>query len=122
MQLKKQLAERIVADFHSREAAPRAAEDWARQFQKDEVPEQVENVSVLFRDIESKFADGTAIKLDKLMARSGLADSASDAQRKIKAGAVRIDGEVHQDPVLRVRVPAEFILRVGRQLKRVSIS
>jgi tyrosyl-tRNA synthetase len=122
MQLKKELAERIIGDFHSRDAARQAAEDWAKQFQKDEVPEQVENVSVLFRDIESKFADGTAIKLDKLMARSGLADSASDAQRKIKAGAVRIDGEVHQDPVLRIRVPAEFVLRVGRQLKRVSIS
>src|SRR5262245_14652684 len=35
MEVKKELAERIVKDFHSREAAQRAGEDWARQFQKD---------------------------------------------------------------------------------------
>jgi tyrosyl-tRNA synthetase len=122
MQLKKDLAERIVRDFHSRDAARKAAEDWARQFQKDEVPEQIESMAVPFREIESKSADGTAIKLDKLLARSGLADSASDGQRKIKAGAVRIDGQVQQEPVLRVKLPAEFVVRVGRQLKRVSIT
>ena len=122
MQLKKDLAQRIVADFYSPEAAQRAAEDWAKQFQKDEVPEQIESLTVPFREIESKFGNGTAIKLDKLLARSGLADSASDGQRKIKAGAVRIDGEVHREPVLAIKIPAEFVLRVGRQLKRVSIS
>jgi tyrosyl-tRNA synthetase len=122
MQLKKDLAERIVRDFHSRDAARKGAEDWARQFQKNEVPEQIESMAVPFREIESKSADGTAIKLDKLLARSGLADSASDGQRKIKAGAVRIDGQVQQEPVLRVKLPAEFVVRVGRQLKRVSIT
>jgi tyrosyl-tRNA synthetase len=122
MQLKKELAERIVTDFHSRDAAQQAAQDWAKQFQKDEVPEQIEALAVSFKEVESKFANGTAIKLDKLMARSGMADSASDAQRKIKARAVRIDGKVHQDPVLPIKIPAEFVLRVGRLLKRVSIS
>ena len=39
MQAKKDLARRIVADFHSAEAAAKAGEDWAKQFQKDEVPE-----------------------------------------------------------------------------------
>src|ERR1700723_438956 len=38
MELKKELARSIVADFHSPEAAKQAAEDWAGQFQKDEVP------------------------------------------------------------------------------------
>jgi len=42
MQAKKELAQRIVADFHSGEAAEKAAEDWARDFQKgEEVAEQV---------------------------------------------------------------------------------
>ena len=34
MQAKKELARRIVADFHSAEAAAKAGEDWAKQFQK----------------------------------------------------------------------------------------
>ena len=44
MQAKKDLARRIVTDFHSAEAAEKAAEDWAKQFQKDEVPEDVEEM------------------------------------------------------------------------------
>src|SRR6266702_4846044 len=35
MALKKELARSMVADFHSAEAATKAAEDWAKQFQKD---------------------------------------------------------------------------------------
>src|SRR6478672_112902 len=46
MQAKKDLARRIVADFHSSEAAAQAGEDWAKQFQKDEVPEEVEEIAV----------------------------------------------------------------------------
>ena len=46
MDAKKDLARRIVTDFHSAEAAAKAAEDWAKQFQKDEVPEDVEEVTV----------------------------------------------------------------------------
>src|SRR6202453_3721051 len=46
MQAKKELARRIVGDFHSAEAAGKAGDDWARQFQKDEVPESVEEIEV----------------------------------------------------------------------------
>src|SRR5262249_1006221 len=35
MQAKKDLARRIVTDFHSAEAAAKAGEDWAKQFQKE---------------------------------------------------------------------------------------
>src|SRR6202021_46872 len=51
MQAKKDLARRIVADFHSADAATKAGEDWAKQFQKDEVPEDVNHVSVKLEDI-----------------------------------------------------------------------
>ena len=44
MEAKKDLARRIVTDFHSAEAAAKAAEDWAKQFQKDEIPQDVEEV------------------------------------------------------------------------------
>ena len=58
MQLKKDLARRIVADFHSAEAAAKAGEDWAKQFQKDEVPEEVEEISVeLTPDIARQLID-----------------------------------------------------------------
>jgi tyrosyl-tRNA synthetase len=46
MYAKKDLARRIVADFHSADAATKAGEDWAKQFQKNEVPEEAETVLV----------------------------------------------------------------------------
>src|SRR5215471_14023062 len=46
MELKKALARRIVQDFHSEQAAKDADANWARQFQKDEVPENVETVEL----------------------------------------------------------------------------
>ena len=51
MQAKKDLARRIVTDFHSAEAGAKAGEDWAKQFQKDEVPEEVEEVAVDLADV-----------------------------------------------------------------------
>jgi tyrosyl-tRNA synthetase len=121
MALKKELAATIVEDFHSTEAARQAGEDWARQFQKDETPEHIETVEISFAEIAAKSGEGSVVKLDKLLARCGLADSATDAQRKIKAKAVRVDGEVKTEPILPVKAPAELTIRVGRQMKKAAI-
>src|SRR5256714_5721223 len=51
MELKKALARRIVQDFHGEQAAKAADENWAKQFQKDEVPTDLETVSVNIQDI-----------------------------------------------------------------------
>ena len=120
MQVKKDLARRMVADFHSAEAAQAADANWARMFQKDEAPENLEQVSVSFAEVAAGNADG--IKLDKLLAKVGLASSVSDGLRKVKQNAVRVDNEVKNEPILQVKRPAEFTLRVGRMMKKVSIS
>jgi tyrosyl-tRNA synthetase len=122
MAAKKGLATKIVADFHGEPAAKEAGENWAKIFQKDEVPEAVEHVRVRYADVAASHADSTAIKLDKLLARCGLADSVSDGLRKVRAKAVRIDGDVKGDPILPIQVPAEFTLRVGRFLKKVTVA
>lgn len=121
MQAKKDLAARIVTDFHGAEAATKANADWARQFQKDEVLEDLEIVAVAYSEVSAKSGNGVAVKLDKVLARAGLADSATDAQRKLKAKAVKIEGEVKTEPTLSVTLPAEFTIRVGRLMKRVVI-
>ena len=117
MQLKKELARNIVADFHGIAAAQQAEEDWARQFQKDEVPEDVERVTVPFAEV-SKDA---GVRLDKLVARCGMAESVSDALRKVKAKAVRINNEVHAEQNATLHAGEEFTLRVGRLMKRVML-
>ncbi len=121
MQLKKELARRIVADFHGSAGAARAADDWSRQFQRDEVPQDIEEVNIAIADVAAPSVSGS-VKLDKLLARAGLADSVADGARKIKAKSVRVDGEVKLDPILRVSVGDKLTIRVGRLLKRVAIS
>jgi tyrosyl-tRNA synthetase len=121
MRAKKDLAKKIIADFHSADAAEQAERNWEKQFQKDELPENVETVSVAYSEIIAK-ADGAAVKLDKLLAKAGLAESVSDGLRKIKQKAVRVDGDVKLEPVLPLTPPAEITVRVGRNIKRVAIS
>jgi tyrosyl-tRNA synthetase len=133
MQAKKDLARRIVTDFHSSEAAGKAGEDWAKQFQKDEVPEDVEEVGVQLREVwaaddqEAIFdavAQGTnwpdcRIKLDKTIAKAGLADSTTDAVRKLKQKAVSVNGEVKTDPVIFWNPTSQMMLRVGKRIRSV---
>src|SRR5258706_9160303 len=88
MKVKQELAKRIVADFHSADVADLAATDWSKQFQRDEVPAELETVKLNLSDVLS-MSDTTSIKLDKLLPKSGLAEPVSDGMRKIKQNAVR---------------------------------
>jgi tyrosyl-tRNA synthetase len=127
MALKKELARSIVADFHSAEAATKATEDWAKQFQKGGVPEDVEEAAVALAAISApSLVPGVIrIKLDKLLFQLGLADSVSDAVRKIKQKAVRVNGELKTDPTLLWSLKdlkEPLTVRAGRKLKRVTVT
>ncbi len=117
MALKKELARGIVADFHSAEAAAKAGEDWAKQFQKREVPDDIEEVAISVEVTQ----DGR-VRLDKLLARSGLADSVSDAVRKIKQKAVKVNGEMATHSAVLLDTNAPITLQVGRKMKRIRAS
>jgi tyrosyl-tRNA synthetase len=125
MQAKKELARRIVADFHSPETGARAADDWAKQFQKDEVPEDAEEISVGLDELGATEEQGrTLVRMDRVLLKCGLADSATDAARKIKQGSVRVNNAIQKEPrvALNGSFPARLILRVGKQLKIAVIS
>ena len=124
MQAKKDLARRIVTDFHSADAATKAGEDWAKQFQKDEVPEDVEEVAVTLGEIGGHVVDTNrgaeaTVRADRLLVRCGLAASATDAGRKLKQGSVRVDDHVLTEPYFSRTGPPPMTLhlRVGKQLK-----
>jgi len=140
MALKKELARGIVADFHSAEAASKAAEDWAKQFQRGQAPDELELVEIQLKDVQASVsgavrviggieqpAETDLIRIDKLVRLAGLAASNTEAAGKHKQGAVslvRIDGE-NIDPrrELVVFAPTNQILRlrVGRRMKKVLI-
>jgi len=148
MKVKKGLAAKIVADFHSEAAAQRAAQDWEKQFQKNEMPREIETLEISSVQVASSHLSPEAIesdrlqllndpnlfhdppkgkravvlKADKLLAQTGLAESNSDGLRKIKQGAVEIDGIRVQSPSIGKIVPCELIIRVGRKMKKVKIT
>jgi tyrosyl-tRNA synthetase len=119
MQAKKDLAKRIIADFHSADAAEQSEENWARQFQKDEVPEDLEEIKLSAAELGA--VEGK-LKLANILTKAELAESNSDAQRKIKSGAVKIDGEVYKELFLEAKAPKELVIRVGRKMKKVLLA
>ncbi|HEY2234928.1 MAG TPA: tyrosine--tRNA ligase [Candidatus Angelobacter sp.] len=133
MQLKKALARRIVQDFHGEQAAAAADANWAKQFQKDEVPEEIEkvttNISEVGWSVPGIQVGGPryqGIRLDKVLVKCGLAPSVAEAARKIKEGAVRIGGKVETSThILVTSLPAELPvdwlegkpIRLGKRMK-----
>jgi tyrosyl-tRNA synthetase len=145
MQLKKVLARRIVQDFHGEQAAKAADENWVRQFQKDQVPTDIEVARVQLAQVYVKeteaLSDATLpyyplfdlnevklgsfiplLRLDKIISAVNLAGSNSEASRKLKERAVRIDGNVVVVNQIATPVPSkEFALNVGRHWRKVQI-
>jgi tyrosyl-tRNA synthetase len=156
MAAKKDLARRIVADFHSAEAAGKAGEDWAKQFQKEEVPDALEEIRVRYEDVrwDAQNAEDVAhspdgigfdpgfraigldgvlrgIRLDGLLVKCGLADSVTDAARKLKAGSVKILDQMKKDTEYLEQSPrimltfqgssTRLVLRIGKKIKAAVI-
>jgi tyrosyl-tRNA synthetase len=115
MQVKMELGRRIVSDFHSNRDADAAIEAFDREVRQGLEPADIETV-----DLPPQANTSSGIHIHKLLALIGLADSVTDATRKIKAGAVEIDGQVYKE--LNIQ-PASgvIVLRVGKKWKRVKI-
>jgi tyrosyl-tRNA synthetase len=116
MEAKMALGKQIVADFHSAADADRAAEVFHRVVQRKEVPQDIPTMPLP----EGVTKDGR-IRIDKLLAKVGLAESVNDAVRKIKAGAVEVNGARVSD--LAIPNPAvELIIQVGKNWRRITSS
>ena len=114
MEAKVALGKSIVADFHTAEDGERAADVFNAVVRRKEVPADLPEVTLP----EGVRVEG-GIRVDKLLPKIGLADSVSDAVRKIKAGAVEINGEKQKDLLLK-DPPAELVIQVGKNWRRVT--
>jgi tyrosyl-tRNA synthetase len=114
MEAKMELGRLIVTDFHSAGEARQAQEVFTRVVRQKEVPAEMAVVAM---------PDGVAAangnRVDKLIAKIGLAESVSDAVRKIKAGAVHINGERVTD-LVHAAGDGDLIIQVGKNWRRVS--
>ncbi|HEY0874691.1 MAG TPA: tyrosine--tRNA ligase [Vicinamibacterales bacterium] len=103
-QAKVDLATRIISDFHGERGAAQAADEFERRFSRRELP-----VDARVVELDD---DEWSAPLEKRLVRCGLAESSSDARRKITQGGVRINGK---KAALGEPVPAEaYLLQAGK--------
>jgi tyrosyl-tRNA synthetase len=85
------------------------------------VPVEVEEIAVSLAEIGgARDEQGRVVlRVDRLLVRCGLAESTTDAARKIKQGSVRLENVVHKEPriALNGSLSARLLLQVGKQLK-----
>jgi len=116
MEAKMELARHIVADFHSDSEAAAAREAFDREVRRGMEPDDTETV-----DLPPQAVTDRGVRLDKLLAFVGLASSVTEAVRRLKAGAVEIDGEICKDLLL-PDATGTVVIRSGKLWKRVRVS
>ena len=121
MEAKKRLARTIVAGFHGEAAAQSADENWAKMFQQKGESENLEEVSISYADVAG--TEPNQIRLPRLLVHLGLAASGAEANRKIAEKAVKLDGEVAENPLVRLAaLPARLVVRLGKRAKVAVIA
>ncbi|MGO9228621.1 MAG: tyrosine--tRNA ligase, partial [Bryobacteraceae bacterium] len=132
MEAKIALGKSIVADYHPAAEAERAAEVFNAVVRQKQRPEKIEEVALPADLTQTGISriqhTGTqqtqagisriAIRVDKLLARIGLAESVSDGARKIKAGAVEING-VKWTALTWAESAPELLIQVGKNWRKV---
>jgi tyrosyl-tRNA synthetase len=119
------LAKLIIADFHTAADAAAAEAEFDKVFVRKEAPDAVREVEV--RSGAAPEGDAsTAVyagdSLNRVLVKCGLAESGSEATRKIKQGGVKIDGAKVSDFGWKVPGPGEYLLQVGaRQFVRLVL-
>jgi tyrosyl-tRNA synthetase len=109
MQQKKRLALTIVRDFHSESDAAAAQAAFESVVQHKQIPAEIQAVEV-----------SEVLRIDKLLARIGLAESVSDAVRKLKAGAVEVNGAKIPDQFF-TPDGDEILIKAGKNWRRVKV-
>ena len=120
------LAKAIITDFHSAEAAAGAEAEFDRIFVKKEAPDAVREVAVAAGAAPEGDASTTvyaADGLNRILVKCGLAESGSEATRKIKQGGVKIDGAKVSDFGWKLPGPGEYLVQVGaRQFVKLILT
>ena len=114
MEAKMRLGRMIVTDFHSNDAAQQAQDEFTRVVRRKETPVDIPEVALP----EGVRVDG-GIRIDKLIAKIGLADSVTDAARKLKAGSVKVNEQAVSELVFTLDGNAERLIQVGKHWRRV---
>ncbi len=104
------LAKHIITWLHSSEAADAAEQEWNRIQKGQGIPDDTPEVAV----------GSEPIKPGPLLVKAGLAVSNGEAVRKIKEGAVEIDGQKVTDFQKEIAISKSVVVRLGRKYAKVK--
>ena len=117
MELKHDLAARIVADFHGHAGATKGRDTFRRVVQGKQVPDSMPEMR-----LPAEMHGASVIRLDKLLRATGLARSGAEANRKLKENAVSVNGTKHSEMSYEVPQEAsELVLKFGKKWARVRL-
>ena len=105
----------IVERFHGRAAAVRAGEEFNSRFRDGALPSEMPEVTLS--------APPGGMPIAQLLRQAELAPSATEANRLIEQGGVRVDGERVAERTLVLAKGAAYVVQVGkRKVARVTLS
>jgi len=107
MEIKGDLAVRIITDYHGAAAANAAREEFNRVFRKREIPEDIETK-------ELSLGSGP-MRITKLLASVNLAPSVAEAQRLVESGAVHMNDQRITDVKAEISAPGQYFFKVGKR-------
>ena len=112
--IKIDLAKELIARFHDEQSANLAEENFINQFQKKNIPDNIEEISFSM--------SGDSMPLANLLKECGMTSSTSEAMRMIEQGAVRVDEKKIIDTKHIVSSNTSAIYQVGkRKFKKITL-
>ena len=112
--IKIDLAKELIARFHDEQSANLAEENFINQFQKKNIPDNIEEISFSM--------SGDSMPLANLLKECGMTSSTSEAMRMIEQGAVRINEKKIIDTKHIVSSNTSAIYQVGkRKFKKITL-
>jgi tyrosyl-tRNA synthetase len=112
--IKIELAKELISRFHDEESANLAEINFINQFQKKNIPDDIEEVSLVLSE--------GSIPLANLLKDCEMTSSTSEAIRMIKQGAVRIDEKKIIDTKYKISSGTSAVYQVGkRKFKKITL-
>jgi tyrosyl-tRNA synthetase len=113
--VKFEFAQEIVERFHGRNAAQQAAADFNARFREGQLPENLPEHALAAPD--------GGLVITQLLKQAGLVPSASEANRVIEQGGVKIDGDKVTDRAMKLEKGRTLVIQVGkRKAARIRIT
>ena len=105
MDVKMELAEKVVTLYHDKRDGERAKKEFIKVFSKNKEPEDIK---------ELKVKKSQKIWIVELLEKADFVKSRGEARRLIKNGALKIDGKKVTDFTLNVSFDEATVVRVGK--------